>query len=295
MRKTSVYLPETLKRRLRARSEASGRSEAELIRASIEAALEQSPTPSATADPPVPGRLVGVGVGPGSPDLLTVRALAALRRADRVLAPTTASVAVGRAEQIVRQAAPDVALDRVEFVMAADHAARAGALGVACDLVTAHLAAGEEVAFITLGDPNTYSTFGSVAAGVRARRPDTPVVTVPGIMAFQALATEAGVDLVDEEQSLVLLAARAGDAEIDAALADPTRTVVLYKGGARLGALADRLERAGRLDGAVLGELLGMNGERVAAVADVRDRAASYLSSIIVPASDGAGPVPEPR
>jgi precorrin-2 methylase len=138
---------------------------------------------------------------------------------------------------------------------------------------------------------------------VRARRPATPIVTVPGIMAFQALAAAAGVDLVDEQQSLVLLAAHANatadeagaDGALDAELADPSRTVVLYKGGARLTELADRLERAGRLDGAVLGELLGMGGERIAPVAQVRDRTASYLSSIIVPATDGAGPVPEPR
>jgi precorrin-2/cobalt-factor-2 C20-methyltransferase len=295
VRKSSVYLPEGLKRRLAARAATSGRSEAELIRAAIESSLAHDAPAPVPADPPVPGRLVGVGVGPGPADLVTVRALVALRRADRVVAPCTSLDAVGRAELIVRQAAPDVAVDRLVFVMAADHAARIGALEEVCDTVAAHLAAGEEVAFVTLGDPNVYSTFSTVAAGVRARRPATVVESVPGVMAFQALAAGAGVPLTDEQQSLLLLAANSDDADLDDALAEPTRAVVLYKGGRRLPAVAAHLERAGRLDGAVLGELLGMPGERVVPVKAAADRPASYLSSIIVPACAGAGPVPRRR
>lgn len=295
MRKSSIYLPDSLKRRLSRRSSTSGTSEAELIRAAIDAYLaEDVPTAPRRADPPVPGRLVGVGVGPGPADLLTVRALAALRRADRVVAPCTSLDAPGRAELILRQGAPEVAVDRMVFVMAPDHEARAGALLEVCGAVAAHLERGEEVAFITLGDPNVYSTFSTVAAGVRARRPETVVEWVPGVMAFQALAAAAGVPLTDEQQSLLLLAANSDDADLDAALAEPSRAVVLYKGGRRVPEVARHLERAGRLDGAVLGELLGMPGERVADVADVADRPASYLTAIIVPPATGAGPVPAP-
>lgn len=295
MRKSSIYLSDGLKRRLRTRAETSGRSEAELIRAAVEAYLTEDRQPGASsAGPPVAGRLVGIGVGPGPADLVTLRALDALRRADRVVAPCTSLDAPGRAEVIVRQAAPDVAVDRTVFVMAPDHDARAGALQEVCDTISGHLGRGEEVAFVTLGDPNIYSTFSTVAAGVRARRPATPVEWVPGVMAFQALAARAGVPLTDEQQSLLLLAANSDEADLDAALAEPSRAVVLYKGGRRLPQVAERLGRAGRLDGAILGELLGMAGERIVDVADVADRPASYLSAIIVPPAAGAGPVPAP-
>lgn len=287
VRKSSVYLPDALKRRLAAVAEAAKRSEADLIREAIEQRVA-AVSPFEPVDPPVPGRLVGVGVGPGSPDLLTVRAVRALRRATTVVAPCTDEAAVGRAEAIVREAAPDVVVERLVFVMAPAPDARAGAIDAACARVVALLGAGEEVAFITLGDPNVYSTFSSIAAAVRAARPSTTIETVPGVMAFQDLASRAHVVLTDEQQSLVVLPANGGDGSLAEALADPACAIVLYKGGRRLPELAGQLRDASRLDGAVLGELLGMPGERVAAVADVADRPASYLSAVIVPARTGA-------
>lgn len=290
-----MYLPDALKRRLATRADQTGRSEADLIRSAIDALLDDRAQRApgaqrAPADPPVPGRLVGVGVGPGDPRLLTTAALAALRRADRVVAPCTALDAVGRAEMIVREAAPDVLMERVRFVMAKDPAARAGAIDEACESLAGHLDAGEEVAFITLGDPMIYSTVGSVVSGVLARRPATTWVLVPGILAFQAVAAAGRMLLTDEQQSLVVLAANTGLDQLDRELTDPTRTVVVYKGGGRLPAIAERLDVAGRLDNAVLGELVGLPGERVTAVAGVADRPASYLSSIVVPATSHAVP-----
>ncbi len=294
MRKTSVYLPDSLKKRLAAFAEHNGVSEAELIREAIEQRLDGTQDERRPTDPPVPGRLVGVGVGPGPADLLTTRALAALRRADRVIAPCTSIEAIGRAEAIVREAAPDVAIERMVFVMQPDHDARSAALVDVCDRIAGYLEDGDEIAFITLGDPNIYSTVSSVVAGVVARRPETEVDTVAGIMAFQALAMAGEVVLTDEQQTLVLLPASAPSETIDAELAMPERTVILYKGGGRIAAVADQVESAGRLDDAVMGELIGMPGERIARVADIRDRPASYLSVVISPAPEGTGPVPQP-
>jgi precorrin-2/cobalt-factor-2 C20-methyltransferase len=290
MRKTSVYLPEALKRKLTALAGRSRRSEAELLRTAVERLVsEPAPPAPPPAEAPVPGRLVGVGVGPGASDLLTVRALAALRRASRVVAPTTDAVAAGRAEAIVRQAAPDVPIDRLVFAMSPDQTARLAAVDAAATSIVGHLDLGEEVAFITLGDPNLYSTFSSVAAAVAGRRPDTTVVTVPGVMAFQELAARSGTVLADDRQSFLVLPvldedAIAEDGILPAALTDRDRTVVVYKAGRHVAGVAASLRRAGRLDGAVLGELLGLPGERVAPVADVADRPASYLSAVIVPA-----------
>ncbi|MGH9225786.1 MAG: precorrin-2 C(20)-methyltransferase [Acidimicrobiales bacterium] len=287
MRKTSVYLPDHLKRALGLRAAATGRSEAEVVRAAIEAEVRGEVRGGSAApvpDPPVRGRLVGVGVGPGDPDLLTVRAVAALRRADRVLAPATAVDAVGRAELIVRQAVPGVRIERVPFAMSPSRSSRDRSVAEAARVVARHLDEGE-VAFVTLGDPLTYSTFSSVAAAVRRVRPATTVEQVPGIMAFQALAARTGTVVTDESQRLVVRTAL-GSEDVGADLDDPRATVVLYKGGRRLPELAKAALAAGRLEGAVAGELLGMPGERVGPLAEVAAAGpASYLATVIVPAA----------
>lgn len=238
------------------------------------------------AVPPGGPALVGVGVGPGDPALLTLRAVEALRTADIVLAPTTAADTEGRAEAIAAGAVADVAFERVVFVMEVDTEARHGALADVVERVVTHLDAGRRVAFVTLGDPNVYSTFSSVAEGVAAQRPAVPITTVPGIMAFQELAARSSTVLVDGHESLVLVPAHLTlTSVIDEALDDDDVALVVYKGGRRIADLAGRAAAADRTDGAVLGELLGMAGERIGPLAGAVDegRRPSYLSTAIFP------------
>ena len=227
--------------------------------------------------------LMGVGVGPGDPGLMTLKALSVLRQADRVVAPTTAVDAVGRAESIVHQVAPEIAVERLVFAVSADAAALRAAHHTAAERVLACLERGERVAFVTIGDPNVYSTFHHLAALVVERRPGTAVETVPGIMAFQDVAARTGTVLVDGSERLQLVSAVAGPEAVDRALADPDAAVVVYKGGRHIPAIAERLAAAGRLDGAVLGELLGLPGERLAPVAEVAAGPAAYLATVLVP------------
>jgi len=214
--------------------------------------------------------------------LVTARAVRVLGEADRVFAPATALDAVGRAESIVRQACPDTAVERLAFEMSAG-AARDTALAAAADRVATCLDAGEDVAFVTLGDPNVYSTFPTLAAAVRRRRPDVAVDTVPGITAFQDLASRSGTVLVTGTERLTLVTALDGPEALDAALVDPGGAVIVYKGGRHLPAVAEHLADAGRLDGAVAGELLGLPGQRIGPAADLADAPASYLVTVIVP------------
>ncbi len=226
---------------------------------------------------------VGVGVGPGDPELLTLRALSVLRGADRVFGPTMAPDVVGRAESIVRQAAPEVVVERLVFAIVTDDRARRAAHEVATRRVVSCLDEGERVAFVTLGDPNVYSTFHHLAALVVGLRPETAVETVPGIMAFQDLAARAGTILVDGSERLHLVSAVDGPGVLDVPLADPEAAIVVYKGGRHLPAIADRLAGTGRLKGAVVGELLGLPGQRIAPVSEAGGRPAAYLASVVVP------------
>jgi precorrin-2/cobalt-factor-2 C20-methyltransferase len=194
----------------------------------------------------------------------------------------------GRAETIVRSALPTAEIDRVVFDMTPDREdggarARAASHRRAAETIAPWLDAGETVAFVTLGDPNLYSTFPAVVDVLNGVRPGTSVRTVPGICAFQDLASRAGVVLTDGSESLVLVTALEGTAELKGALDDPNRSVVLYKGGRHLPEVAGLLAQRGRLDGAVLGELLGLPGERILRVADAPEAPAGYLATLIVP------------
>lgn len=235
-----------------------------------------------------PAALVGVGVGPGDPELLTTRALRVLREADRVLGPTIAEDAMGRAESIVRRADREVAVERLVFAIQGDARAQVEAHQRAAARVAECLEAGERVAFVTLGDPNVYSTFAHLASAVRLLVPGASIETVPGVMAFQDLAARAGVVVLDGADRLALVSAADGLDAFEAALADPGAAVVVYKGGRHLPEMAARLKEAGRLEGAVFGELLGLDGERLGPAADYSDAPATYLATLIVPPHGGA-------
>lgn len=230
------------------------------------------------------GRLTGVGVGPGDPELVTVKAVRVLREADVVFVPVSASGEPGYAEGVVR-AHTDRPIERLEFALGDDlirgtggkppGAGRDATWDTASRAVAAAVAGGAWAAFATIGDPNLYSTFTYLA---RRLAPEVTVDTVPGITAFQDLAARSGTVLAEGAQTLALLPFTAGLERLGTAL-DTFDTVVTYKGGRHLPCLRELLSRAGRLDQAVFGARLGLDGEQVG---PLPAGPAPYLSTVIV-------------
>jgi precorrin-2/cobalt-factor-2 C20-methyltransferase len=291
MRKTSVYLSDELKTGLADAAARSGNSEAGFIRAAIEAAVQRTrgARPGDVPAPRLKGPLLlGVGVGPGPADLLTVRARETISQADTVFAAAISPDAIGRAEATVRAALGALRIVRLPVDVNDSPEERARALPALARRLVEHLDRGEVVAFLTIGDPSMFSVFPSLVAAVRSLRPEVPTGSVPGIMAFQELAARAGTVLGGDLQSVRIIAVGRDldnpNARIADTLARTDETLVLYRGGRSVPSIARQLVSAGRAKNAVVGELLGLPGERWAPAVEYVDQPASYLASLIAPA-----------
>ena len=231
-------------------------------------------------------KLIGVGVGPGDPELVTVKGLRVLQEAGVVVVPVMDALEQGRAEAVVRAHLGHDRLQRLVFALddrGGVTAERLEAWEAAADAVADILRRGAQtVVFATLGDPNIYSTFTYLADAVRARLPEVVIETVPGITAMQDLASRSGTVLCEGTESLALMPLTAGVEAFEAAL-DRFDTVVAYKGGRHMPQVLQVLDRAGRLAEAVHGSALGLVDEHIGPASAVSGEA-PYLSTVIVPA-----------
>ncbi len=146
----------------------------------------------------------GIGLGPGEAELVTVRGKRLLESVDTVYSPGRLSRSVASSH------VDDAKLGDLDFPMTTDRDELRRAWRAAADDVAAEAAAGD-VAFVTLGDPNVYSTFGHLRRTLAAFHPDVAIEIVPGVSAVTAFATALGVE-IESGTGLALREAAAGAA-----------------------------------------------------------------------------------
>jgi precorrin-2/cobalt-factor-2 C20-methyltransferase len=209
-------------------------------------------------------KLYGVGVGPGAPDLLTVRALAVLRSVDVIALPRGSEWGESVAWSIVAPALGDCAAEKLflTFPMSKDAERVAPAVARALDAIGERLVAKKSIAFATEGDPSLYSTFVYVADEARRRWPEVEIEVVPAVSSPLAVAAVTGVPLADGEERIAIVPANYGVGDLDRLLA-MFDTVVLMKIGPEMPAIIAALERAHLLDRAVYVARATMAGQRI--------------------------------
>ncbi len=151
------------------------------------------------------GKLYGVGVGPGDPELITVKAVRVIKEADIIFtaasSKNTYSLAVEIASDYISKTAH---IEKLFFPMTKDVRETEAAWIENARQIASVLKQGKKAVFLTLGDPTTYSTFGYILKKMKCIMPEANIETVPGITSFHAASARMNRILVEGEESLLI-------------------------------------------------------------------------------------------
>lgn len=176
------------------------------------------------------GKLYVIGTGPGASDLLTIRGSRVLARVGHVFAAASAkndfSVSCGIAREWIP---PQTPVEQLKFPMTRDEGMLEQAWEAAAARVLQILTQGIEAAFLTLGDPLIYSTFGYLRRALLLKEPDLDLEIIPGITSFQAAAAKNAITLCEADQSLLIMSGLLPEERLRELLAEPQSTAVILK------------------------------------------------------------------
>ncbi len=224
------------------------------------------------------GRLYGIGVGPGDPELLTLKAVRLISEADVVAYPAPADGTESMARAI---AGPHIPAGKTEIVIETPMIPGQFPANDVYDRyaveIAGHLKAGRSVAVLCEGDPFLYGSFMYLFGRLAA---DFESEVVPGVSSLGACAARAGQPLVSRNQVLTIVPAPLEEADLEAriAIAD---AVAIMKVGRHLDKVRAVLEKLGRLETAVYVERATLADEKVMPLTSLSADRAPYFSMIL--------------
>lgn len=227
------------------------------------------------------GRFYGIGVGPGDPELLTIKAVELIRQADMIVCPESkkdeGSIALRIAEPYIREGVEKMTL---VFPMTHDQEVLQAAWRNNAIKVHAETEKGKTLVFLTLGDPTVFSTYMYLVPYLLEQ--GVPVETVPGITSFTAVASRMNLPLTLGHESLAVVPLMKGCANAREALQQFDNCVIMKPShdSANLAALLKELDLADKF---VLISRCGTEEETHCT--DIEEIAAGhvpYLSTMIV-------------
>ena len=229
------------------------------------------------------GILYGVGVGPGDPDLITLKAVKAIGSVQVVFAASSTKNDYSLALNVVRDhLKPETEIRALPFPMTKSRRELNDAWEENAKTVLAVLDEGRDAAFITIGDPLTYSTFGYLLKTVLAMDDGVEVITIPGITSYNAAAARLNLILAEDKEALTIIPGTEDQARVMdlAGQADGMVILKVYKDFERI---CDALEELKLEDRAVLVSRCGHESEVIERdVLSLRGDKPHYMSLLIV-------------
>ncbi|MBI5124333.1 MAG: precorrin-2 C(20)-methyltransferase [Candidatus Omnitrophica bacterium] len=229
------------------------------------------------------GKLYGIGIGPGDPKLLTVKAREILDTVDTIFVPKAKDDGRSHARSIIEKAVSrSKNFIELTFPMTKDQKKLESYWLRAAQSIVKELKRERTAAFVTIGDPFIYSTYIYLLETLRKYFPGIEVETVPGISAFNAAAASACLPLLKGDEKLAILPVTRTLAGLKDALKE-FDTVVLMKVGSKINSVIRLLKEMKLVKNAILVSHAGRSDERIIRdLASLKDKKLGYLSVIIV-------------
>jgi precorrin-2/cobalt-factor-2 C20-methyltransferase len=227
--------------------------------------------------------LYGLGVGPGDPDLITLKAARILEKAPVIAYPATLA-----GESLARAiAAPHIPTGRIELPFAIDiraaHAENESRYDSAAQAISAHLAAGRDTAVLCEGDPFLYGSFMYLFARLAER---WPITVIPGVSSLNAAAAALHRPLVSGNETMVVLPATLPAEQLAARLAAADAVAVL-KVGRHFAKLKRVIADAGLSPHTQVIERIGFPDQRCRTLDEITEDAVPYFSIVVVRRGNG--------
>jgi len=235
------------------------------------------------------GMFFGIGVGPGEPGLIPVAAWNTLKKCHVIFVPRARTMNHSVARRCLPpDEIPQERFREVEFAMESDRSVLSEHYAELAELIAAELIEGRDVAYLTLGDPLTYSTYIYTLAALRDRLPDLRHRTFPGVTSYCAVAAAAGFALGEGKERVLILPCPGEMAELRSMI-EAHDIVVLMKIGDRLAEVLTLLRQMRIAKHCAFGSHVGMTDEVLYGnVAEMDpDKSAGYLSTLLIRKSAG--------
>jgi precorrin-2/cobalt-factor-2 C20-methyltransferase len=230
------------------------------------------------------GTLYGLGVGPGDPELITVKAFRLLQQSPVVAYPKKRMGSKSYAHQIAELYVQpqDKEMLGLVFPMTRDKEILEREWNKTVEIVWERLSEGKDVAFVTEGDPMFYSTFIHMMRVMHEEHPEVPVVTVPGVSSFLGAASRFNMPLADGDEQIGIIPATEDKEAMRKAIEDHD-TVVFLKVAKVLPMIIGLLKEMGLADKAAVATKVTSSEEMVWTDMRELERAElSYLTLMVV-------------
>lgn len=209
------------------------------------------------------GKLFGIGLGPGDPELITLKALRTIKSCDLILCPRSRVKEKSLALEILQElTGDDILIREIEYPTVTEKSELSQRWSEHAKEIAGELAMKRRVGFVTLGDPGIYSTFVYLLNAIQKLNPHTDWEIIPGISSIQLASARLGLPLAIGKENC-LIAPVPENMEDLTPLLENNESLILMKVGKRLEALRRFLEERGLSQSASLIKRAGLKNEEI--------------------------------